>query len=299
MPELLSRPAGWRVHAHRLEPLPYGPEETLSTAVFERPYERIALFGGVYNNYWGLRAVIADAAQRGAELTLCLGDMGGFGPAPQRIVPLLDEAEIPCLAGNYDISVAQGLDDCGCGYTDPIDNYYAQISYAHTFANTPADHRAWLGALPQQARVRVGDHLVHCCHGSPRRTNEFLWESATSDAALLRFFDDCNAAALAFTHTGIKWHRGLNDGSGARHAVNVGVIGRPENDGTTAVWYTMLRATPDLEVEFVRLDYDHDRLAEEMRAEHLPEEFIDTTLRGWWTTCLEVLPAKERARGRY
>ena len=54
-----------------------------------------------------------------------------------------------------------------------------------------------------------------------------------------------------------------------------------------------------LRVEFIPIDYDHERLAAEMRAERLPEEFIDTILTGWWTTCLEVLPAKERRRGRY
>ena len=37
----------------------------------------------------------------------------------------------------------------------------------------------------------------------------------------------------------------------------------------------------------------------EMRSERLPEEFIATILSGWWMTCLEVLPAKERRRGRY
>ena len=40
-------------------------------------------------------------------------------------------------------------------------------------------------------------------------------------------------------------------------------------------------------------------LAEEMRDEQLPEEFIATILTGWWTTCLEILPAKERALGRF
>jgi hypothetical protein len=45
--------------------------------------------------------------------------------------------------------------------------------------------------------------------------------------------------------------------------------------------------------------YDHDQLATEMREEGLPEEFVETILTGWWTTCLEVLPARERARGRF
>jgi hypothetical protein len=52
-------------------------------------------------------------------------------------------------------------------------------------------------------------------------------------------------------------------------------------------------------VEFIPLAYDHDQLAREMTAEHLPDEFIETILTGWWTTCLEVLPSKERRRGRW
>jgi hypothetical protein len=47
------------------------------------------------------------------------------------------------------------------------------------------------------------------------------------------------------------------------------------------------------------MHYDHERLAAQMRAEQLPEEFAQTVLTGWWTTCVEILPAKERRRVRY
>ena len=93
-----------------------------------------------------------------------------------------------------------------------------------------------------------------------------------------------------------QWQRPL---PGGRHFVNVGVLGRPENDGQRCVWYTVLVAEPDLKVTFVPVMYDHERLAAEMRHEHLPEEFVATVLTGWWTTCLEILPAKERRRGRF
>jgi hypothetical protein len=49
----------------------------------------------------------------------------------------------------------------------------------------------------------------------------------------------------------------------------------------------------------VPVEYDYLRLAREMRDEGLPEEFVETVLTGWWTTCLEILPAKERRRGRF
>jgi hypothetical protein len=35
-----------------------------------------------------------------------------------------------------------------------------------------------------------------------------------------------------------------------------------------------------------------------MQEEGLPEEFTETIQTGWWTTCLEILPGKERRRGR-
>ncbi len=82
--------------------------------------------------------------------------------------------------------------------------------------------------------------------------------------------------------------------------MNVGALGRPANDGRPEVWYTLLEARGRaLSVDFVPLAYDHEALAREMRAEGLPEEFVETILTGWWTTCLEILPGKERARGRF
>jgi len=45
--------------------------------------------------------------------------------------------------------------------------------------------------------------------------------------------------------------------------------------------------------------YDFEGLAREMEEEALPPEFVETIRTGWWTTCLEILPAKERARGKF
>jgi predicted phosphodiesterase len=268
---------------------------------------RIAVFGGIYNNYLALEAALDDAQARNVEAIYCLGDMGAFGPHPDRVFPLLREHNVQCIQGNYDNSVGNGLADCQCGYTDPRDNHFARISYAYTFANTSLANRAWLRDLPAQRRVQLGPYTLLLCHGSPRRTNEFLWESTTSSAFLEHLLQVHQADVILGTHTGIKWHRRLaND----RHFINVGVLGRPQNEGAANVWYALISAEPSpptplsggegrLCVEFVPVHYDHVRLAAEMQAEGLAEEFGQTVLTGWWTTCLEILPAKERRRGRF
>jgi hypothetical protein len=269
----------------------------MDDAVLGREHRRVAVFGGVYANAHALAATLEDARRRGAEAVYCLGDMGGFGPQPDRVFPLLRGAGVLAIQGNYDEALARGLTDCGCGYTDPRDNHYARLSYEYTFARTSAENKRWLGALPGHRRFGLGRRGVFLCHGSPRRINEFLWESMTPAALASRLLDDVRADVILCTHTGLKWHRALRDG---RHLVNVGAIGRPENDGTRRVWYAMLTDNAgDLDVSFVPVEYDADACAREMEAEALPPEFVETIRTGWWTTCLEVLPAKERARGRF
>ena len=270
----------------------------MTTLIEPRPLRRIAVFGGVYANAHALAATLDDIRRRDVDAIYCLGDLGGFGPHPDRVFPLLRDAGVHAIQGNYDQAIALGHDDCGCGYTDPRDNHYARISYAYTLGHTATEHRAWMGALPGHRRLTLGERTGLLCHGSPRAIAEFLWESTTPDGLVGRMLDDARAEVILCTHSGIKWHRRLPDG---RHLVNVGVIGRPENDGTTRVWYTLLTAEPgrDLDVEFVPVHYDHETLAKEMEAEALPPEFVATVRTGWWTTCLEILPGRERARGRF
>lgn len=270
---------------------------------------KLAFFGGVYNNYLALEAAIRDAQRRGAERMYCLGDLGAFGPHPDRVFPLLYQHNIECVQGNYDNSIGNDLQDCQCGYTDPRDNWFAQISYEYTYSNTSPENREWMKQLPPEIRFEIDGVRLLLCHGSPRQTNEFLWESTTSTHFLDRIAEQCDADLILGTHTGIHWRRQL---AGGRQFVNVGVLGRPENDGQTNVWYTLVdteragrsrgedgSATSTCGIEFVPVVYDHERLAREMRDEKLPEEFIETVMTGWWTTCLEVLPGKERRGGRF
>jgi predicted phosphodiesterase len=259
--------------------------------------QRIGVFGGVYNNHRALKKTIRTFHDLGVDELYCLGDLGAFGPNPDKVFPPLLEHDVKVVQGNYDHAIGNDLDDCQCGYTDPKDNYYAELSYEYTYENTSDRWKTWMADLPEERHIQLGGLDVLMCHGSPRRTNEFLWESTTPDHFLKEFFEEHEADVILGTHTGIQWHRPLPEN---RHFVNVGVVGRPANDGNTHVWATLLEAEgTDLSVDFLPIRYDYKRLAREMEEENIAEEFIETILTGWWTTCLEILPGKERAIGQY
>jgi hypothetical protein len=263
----------------------------------EGPFDRVVVFGGVYSNRFALAAVLDEARRWHAQAVYCLGDLGGFGPLPEASWDLLQDGGVRLIQGNYEQALASGREDCNCGYADPRDNHFAELSYRYTAAHCSQRFREWMGAQPLLRRVRIGESELLLCHGSPRRINEFLFDSSTPDAFLEVLLDQHRCDGVLCTHSGLHWHRRLASG---RDAVNVGVIGRPANNGELEVWYCKLSSQDGgVEVSLCPLRYDYQALAREMRAEGLPAEFVETIETGWWTSCLEVLPAKERARSRF
>jgi hypothetical protein len=101
---------------------------------------------------------------------------------------------------------------------------------------------------------------------------------------------DYHADVVLCTHTGIKWQRASQEASGER-----GDDSQAENDGMPNVWYSILTAEDGLRVEFVPVHYEHGPWPARWKRKDF-RQFVETVRTGWWTTCLEILPAKERAR---
>ena len=256
---------------------------------------RIAVCGGPYANPYALKAMLRDARTRDCERIFCLGDLGGFGGECDAIWPLLRQFGVECIAGNYDIAIGRGDPDCGCGYSDPRDNEFAQLIYDYTRAHTSAGFARWMDELPRDHREPIGGCDVHMVHGSPLAVNDFMWESLSDDELGERVAAS-GADVLLCTHTGIPWQR-VVDGT---LIVNVGAVGRPANDGSTDTWYAVVTLDDGkASAELVPVAYDWTAQAQSMRAARLPEMFAGTIETGWWTTCLEVVPPRERARGRF
>lgn len=256
---------------------------------------RIAALGGAYSNPDALRAALSDARRRGCERIVFLGDLGGFGADPEGIAPLVQADDVECIAGNYDLAIASGADDCGCGYSNPRDNAWAQLMYDYTRAHTSGDFARWMGGLPREWRARLDGVEVHGVHGSPLAVNDFFWESLSEAEAGERVAAS-GADVLLCTHTGIPWQRMI----AGTLVVNVGTVGRNANDGRRCGWYAVIETEAgSARAELVPVAFDWRAQATAMREAGLPEAFAASVETGWWTSCLEIVPPPERARGRF
>jgi predicted phosphodiesterase len=260
---------------------------------------RLALCGGTYSNPYALRAFIGDARARGADRLWCLGDFGAYGAEPEAIWPLLLDNGIECIAGNYELAIGRGDPDCGCGYADDDDNAFAAIAYDYTLRHTSEDFAAWMRGLPIEHREIIDGVNLHLVHGSPLAVNDFWWESLPDESHRMRI-EASGADVICCTHSGLPWIRSFTGVGRDTLVVNVGVLGRPANDGGQHVWYALLDiGDGQVTAELVALDYEWRAHAASMRGAGLPQAFIQAVETGWWTTCLEIVPPLERSRGRF
>jgi predicted phosphodiesterase len=77
---------------------------------------------------------------------------------------------------------------------------------------------------------------------------------------------------IAFGHTHTPWHR-VVDGI---HFVNAGSVGRPKDGDWRACFAVIaIGAGGEVRVEFVRVEYDIERVVAAINESELPNEFAD------------------------
>ena len=254
---------------------------------------KLAVMGGAYGNVPALQACIDDARSQGCQTMAFIGDAIGCCGHSAEILALINRNFSLLVAGNHEQQAALGQSTCGCGYESPEDEQAGCQAFDIALRGISDDHRRWLLTWPSELLVKSPAGPVLLCHGSPERTNEFLYTSQFSQARWRRFLQEREITGFVCTHSGLPWvHRLGTD----RFAVNCGVVGKPDHDGNTEVHYSILEVSyfGELKVSIRSVRYDEIAWAQELRSDGVPEIFISPLETGVWTTGLSSLPESER-----
>jgi predicted phosphodiesterase len=245
---------------------------------------RILVLSDLHANSTALEAVLRAATSRW-ELSVCLGDVVGYGPDPNEVTARLRELGTQTIRGNHDKAVT------GLMVTDDF-NPVAKAAVDWTRAQLQPEHLNWLAGLPPGPLATDGIVLVH---GALQDEDEYVFTPAQALDGLL----DSTAAVTFFGHT---HHQGgfsyqdsqlevlqirprLSEPFAAlqieeprRYLLNPGSIGQPRDGDPRAAF-----AIADLDhhiVEFWRVPYDVAAVQERMRSAKLPEPLVQRIVVG-------------------
>jgi diadenosine tetraphosphatase ApaH/serine/threonine PP2A family protein phosphatase len=243
---------------------------------------RFAVLTDIHANREAFEAVLADAAARGFDRIVILGDVVGYGPDPEwcadKAAALVAEGAT-CIKGNHDHAAT--------GAAEPM-NGMAQRAIEWTRTRLSEPQKAFLRGLPMQAEAE--DVLfVHASANDPA-----AWSYVTSDTRAIPSFRACKARVILCGHVHVPLLASC-DFSGMvreqsfrmaapiplirsrRWLAVVGSVGQPR-DGVAQAGYAVLD-TGTNELSFLRVPYDMGPTVQKIRAAGLPE---DLALRLMW-----------------
>ena len=58
---------------------------------------KLAIISDIHGNLYALRSVLEDIDEQKVDLTVCLGDLVGYGPHPNEVVAMIKRRNIPCI----------------------------------------------------------------------------------------------------------------------------------------------------------------------------------------------------------
>lgn len=221
---------------------------------------RIAIFSDVHSNIDALNVVLRAYEQLDIDDYVCLGDVVGYGAAPQECCDIVRPLVSHCILGNHDAAVSGRMDYAF--YYDAARN-----ALDHHSSLLSEENLAWLRSLP---------YLVHepgycLSHGSPIAAQNFdyVFNPSQAQSLLLHWDELSHVTFIGHSHL-TKSFALLPPGPLDRveevfgpviqfdpekkYIVTVGSVGQPRDNDARAC-YTVYDTT-ERRLEYYRADYD-------------------------------------------
>ncbi|MDO8671560.1 MAG: metallophosphoesterase family protein [Dehalococcoidia bacterium] len=239
----------------------------------------------IHGNLTALKAVIADLRDKGpVDEYWCMGDIVGYGPAPNECVELLKQLDLRCVLGNHDAAAA--------GLLDLADfNLAAKDAIKWTMDQLSEDNRQFLASLPMHCSE--GDYTL--VHGSPLDPTWDYISSAAKAKTSLSYLQTLHGL-VGHTHVPVLYVYVPENKTcvvsatpagqpvqiarqGRRILFNPGSVGQPR-DGDPRASYALLDVTAST-ITHHRVPYDVEAVQRAMRALGLPTSLAERLSHGW------------------
>lgn len=221
---------------------------------------KILVISDLHANLAALEAV----TQESFDCLICLGDLVGYGPAPNEVINFVREHAFVAIRGNHDNALALNI-DCQCL---PANKALAEATLAYHRTVLESENLDWLRTLPTSAQFKLDGYRFAAVHATPRdQLYGYEITPELPDDQLRGEIDGVRADFILLGHTHLPMVRGI----GSRVVVNPGSVGQPRHSSPEASYATI----EDGIVELKRCAYDLHRTVAALRKLPLSPESID------------------------
>ena len=241
---------------------------------------RTLFFSDVHANLEALEAVLADAAKRGYDAAVCLGDIVGYSADPEECVKLVSRLPAcSAVLGNHDAAL---LDAALRPYLNPV----AQAGVRYAERALSPESVGYLRSLPLSIESRDGYVATHSSPYKPEAWYYVLEPLEVRDAMRAMTHP---IAFIGHTHYPAFHNRSgammpLLPGApvvfqtGEKYIVNVGSVGQPRDGDPRSAYVIYDDGRRSAEV--FRVAYDIDAAAMKILLAGLPTMLADRIRRG-------------------
>lgn len=223
---------------------------------------RVAIIADIHSNLPALEAVTHEIERVDVSMTVCAGDVIGYGASPNECARAIMRLASHTVRGNHEVS-ALGNDTSGM-------NPYAAAASRWTSAKLEADARAFLARIPTGVHFDVHGTALAMYHGSVDDYLEYVYEDQVEEELLVR----ASADIVILGHTHFPYVREFARGL----VVNPGSVGQPRDGDPRASLALYDSATRSCSIR--RIDYDIDAAAEAITDAGLPSMLAERLYSG-------------------
>jgi predicted phosphodiesterase len=168
----------------------------------------LLVFGGVYSNLQALEQLQAIARVQGIlpDNIICTGDVVAYCAQPEEVVQLIRDWGIHCVAGNVEIQLREGEEDCGCSFNeDSRCDLLSRQWYPYAQQQLSQESIDWMHTLPDFIRFDYAGKKVLVVHGSYFDISEFIFRSTPWPVKQANFSETQTDVILA-GHCGLPFY---------------------------------------------------------------------------------------------
>ena len=231
---------------------------------------KYAILSDIHGNVEALNAVLHDIDGRSVDSIICLGDIVGYYPDPERCVDLVRKHAQSCVAGNHDYAAIGRIDTQNF-------TYYAFAAMEWTKQNISSKARDYLESLP----MTIEQSNMFLTHSSPSNPQDWSYVFPDSEEAVFEAFNSLvyhinfighthwpsimiqeNDRIILHPEHAIKLH------DSHYYLINVGSVGQPRDFDSRSCYAIFDSDT--MEVSLIRVPYNFSVTQKKIRENHLP-----------------------------